>query len=54
MILVQDARRGKISRWDILHPGRGRETEAVPTVTFEDLCSEVKAAITERARILGM
>ena len=45
---------GRISRWDILHPGRGRETETTPTVTFEDLCCEVRTAITERARVLGM
>ena len=44
---------GKISRWDILHPGRGRETEAEPAHTYDDLCQEVQSAITERARLLG-
>lgn len=45
---------GKISRWDILHPGRGRETATAPTVTFEQICEEVEAAIRERIRLLGL
>lgn len=44
---------GRISKWDVLHPGRGRETETTPTSTFDELCAEVQAAITERARLLG-
>ena len=45
---------GKISRWDILHPGRGRETDAAATRTAEQLEGEVRAAINERIRILGI
>lgn len=45
---------GKISRWDILHPGRGRETAAAPTDTYEQLCEEVEEAIRERVRLLGL
>ncbi len=44
---------GRISRWDVLHPGRGRETEAEPTAEFDDLCAQVQSAIAERARLLG-
>lgn len=45
---------GKISRWDILHPGRGRETATAPADTYEHLCEEVEEAIRERARLLGL
>ncbi len=45
---------GRVSRWDILHPGRGRETDAEPGAEFDDLCAEVQAAITERARLLNL
>lgn len=44
---------GSISHWDILHPGRGRETDAEPGAEFNDLCDQVKSAITERTRLLG-
>ena len=43
---------GKVSRWDILHPGRGRETDAAPSVSYEQLVEEVEAAIRERAELL--
>lgn len=45
---------GRISRWDILHPGRGRETNAEPSAEFDDLCAQVQSAIGERIRILGL
>ncbi|WP_293816987.1 Eco29kI family restriction endonuclease [uncultured Parolsenella sp.] len=45
---------GKISRWDILHPGRGRETATAPTDTYEQLCEEVEEAIRKRVRLLGL
>lgn len=45
---------GKISRWDILHPGRGRETGTETKDTYEQLCDEVQSAISERIRILGL
>lgn len=45
---------GKISRWDILHPGRGRETDTTPTATYDQLCGEVEEAIRERIRVLGL
>ena len=45
---------GRISRWDILHPGRGRETDADPGAGYDDLCAQVEAAISERARLLGL
>lgn len=45
---------GRISRWDILHPGRGRETDAEPTATYGELCQEIKGAIAERVRLLGL
>lgn len=45
---------GKVSRWDILHPGRGRETATAPAATYEQLCDEVEEAIRERIRILGL
>lgn len=45
---------GKISRWDTLHPGRGRETDTEVTHTVEQLESEVRSAISERVRILGI
>lgn len=45
---------GRISRWDILHPGRGRETDADPGAGYDDLCAQVEAAIGERARLLGL
>lgn len=45
---------GKISRWDILHPGRGRETATAPTDTYAQLCEEVEEAIRERVRLLGL
>lgn len=45
---------GRISRWDILHPGRGRETDTEPGAEFDDLCAQVQSAITERARLLGL
>lgn len=44
---------GKMSRWDILHPGRGRETATTPTDTYEQLCRETEEAIRTRARLLG-
>lgn len=45
---------GKISLWDILHPGRGRETDVAAARTVEQIEGEVRAAISERARILGL
>lgn len=45
---------GKISRWDILHPGRGRETATAPTDTYGQLCREVEEAIRERVRLLRL
>ena len=45
---------GKISRWDILHPGRGRETQAVATADAHQLELEVEQAIRERVGILGI
>lgn len=45
---------GAVSRWDVLHPGRGRETGAPSPATFEQLCAEVRAAISERVRVLGL
>ncbi len=45
---------GKISRWDILHPGRGRETQALPGVTADQLAHEAEIAIRERVAILGL
>lgn len=45
---------GKISRWDILHPGRGRETEAVATTDARQLELEVEQAIRERVGLLGL
>ena len=45
---------GRISRWDILHPGRGRETDADTGAGYDDLCAQVEAAISERARLLGL
>jgi hypothetical protein len=45
---------GKVSRWDILHPGRGRETATTPATTYEQLCGEAEEAIRERIRILGI
>lgn len=45
---------GRISRWDILHPGRGRETETDPGAEFDDLCAQAMSAISERARVLGL
>lgn len=45
--------RGRISKWDILHPGRGRETDAETNITYELLVEEVEAAIHERLSILG-
>ena len=45
---------GKLSRWDIVHPGRGRETASQPNgIGCDDLCAEAAAAISERVRILG-
>lgn len=44
---------GSISHWDVLHPGRGRETDAQPSAEFNDLCDQVKSFITERARLLN-
>lgn len=46
---------GKLSRWDIVHPGRGRETAAQPDgIGCEELCAEAASAISERLRILGL
>lgn len=45
---------GRISRWDILHPGRGRETDTEPGAEYDDLCAQVQSAIAERARLLGL
>lgn len=45
---------GKISRWDVLHPGRGRETETPASRTVEQIEAEVRSAISERVRILGL
>ena len=45
--------RGRISKWDILHPGRGRETVAETPDNFEQLSDQVVAAIHERVSILG-
>lgn len=45
---------GKISRWDVLHPGRGRETGDDPGIGFDDLCDQARAAIRERVRLLGL
>jgi hypothetical protein len=45
---------GRISRWDILHPGRGRETSSESDVGFDDLCAQVRSAIKERVRLLGL
>ncbi|MBY4797667.1 Eco29kI family restriction endonuclease [Collinsella sp. AGMB00827] len=43
---------GKISRWDILHPGRGRETDTEAGISYPDLCVEAQSAIHERIRLL--
>lgn len=45
---------GKTSRWDVLHPGRGRETATEVDYTPAQLEQEVRAAIAERIRCLGL
>lgn len=45
---------GKISRWDVLHPGRGRETATEVDYTPAQLEQDVRAAIAERIRYLGL
>ena len=45
---------GRVSRWDVLHPGRGRETEACSDADFASLSEEVRGAISQRARLLGL
>lgn len=44
--------RGRISDWDILHPGRGRETDAATSSTYEQLVEDVKEVIHDRIDIL--
>lgn len=41
-------RQGKISRWDVLHPGRGREECASSDYSAEELSAEVKRYLVER------
>ena len=38
---------GKASRWDVLHPGRGRETPAPAPFTAEGLSDEVRRYLVE-------
>ena len=45
---------GRISRWDILHPGRGRETGTPTAIDAQQLEIEVESAIRERVGILGL
>ena len=45
---------GRISRWDVLHPGRGRETSAEVPFSAEGLAQEVRADIAMRVDILGI
>ena len=45
---------GKIARWDILPPGRGRETGTSAATDAQQLELEVEQAIRERVGILGL
>lgn len=50
----QGRKAGKISRWDSVHPGRGRDAGALPDWKPEDLEDEVADAIKKRVGILGL
>lgn len=45
---------GKLSRWDAVHPGRGRDAGAPSGWKPEDLENEAADAIRQRVKILGL